>query len=491
MESAVTGVNKVKLNSLDTAERKICDGQVVLFRRQGSKRWQARIRRKIGTWVVFSTGQTDIEAAKSAAENKYRDIKYAQKMGRVDVTKRFRSVCQQCRNELYEETERTKRELPKDLAQVIDRYIIPILGDYMCHNVTRDVLQQYSNKRREMMGKIPSSSTVATHNTALNYIFRKARELNYIEFIPKTINDGDSSFRRRPYFNDKELRILNANMWRYLEHSQRLLQAKGRNGIDTISEKTYWIRELLRDVVLILVNTGMRPGTEILNLKWKNLRVVEQDGKESIQFSLPHSKTKKQRIVVGYEPWHKDEKEKRYGCWEPLNRIRSRFDELKDLSWEQLFNVDEYIFRYPNGERAIQEQLTKAFKRLLKYIEVEGKEDGLLKDDFGNERTLYCLRHTYASRRRYEGMSFDDLREAMGTSVKMLEQHYSHFKVSDNPNKFAGHTKREDQERKHKQDESAALIKQLAQQGADAQKQIAELVEQNRLLMERLLDNNK
>ena len=167
------------------------------------KRWQARIRRKIGTWVVFSTGQTDIEAAKSAAENKYRDIKYAQKMGRVDVTKRFRSVCQQCRNELYEETERTKRELPKDLAQVIDRYIIPILGDYMCHNVTRDVLQQYSNKRREMMGKIPSSSTVATHNTALNYIFRKAKELNYIEFIPKTINDGDSSFRRRPYFNDK------------------------------------------------------------------------------------------------------------------------------------------------------------------------------------------------------------------------------------------------------------------------------------------------
>ncbi len=92
-------------------------------------------------------------------------------MGRVDVTRRFRSVCEQCRNELYEETERTKRELPKDLAQVIDRYIIPILGDFMCHNVTRDVLQQYSNKRQEMMGRNPSSSTVATHNTALNYIF--------------------------------------------------------------------------------------------------------------------------------------------------------------------------------------------------------------------------------------------------------------------------------------------------------------------------------
>jgi hypothetical protein len=96
------------------------------------------------------------------------------------------------------------------------------------------ILQQYSNKRREMLGKNPSSSTVATHNTALNYILRNARELNYIEFIPKTINDGDSSFKRRPYFNDKELRLLNADMWRYLQHSERLLHAQGRNGLDTI-----------------------------------------------------------------------------------------------------------------------------------------------------------------------------------------------------------------------------------------------------------------
>jgi len=61
----------------------------------------------------------------------------------------------------------------------------------------------------------------------------------------------------------------------------------------------------------------------------------------------------------------------------------------------------------------------------------------------------------------------------------MLEYHYSHFTVSDNPNKFAGHEKREDQVRKQEQDESAVLIKQMAQQGAEHQKQIAELLKQN------------
>ena len=139
--------------------------------------------------------------------------------------------------------------------------------------------------------------------------------------------------------------------------------------------------------------------------------------------------------------------------------------------------VDEYIFRFPNNELAVQEQLTKAFKRLLKWIDNEGKEAGLLKDDFGNERTLYCLRHTYASRRRYEGMSYDDLSVQMGTSVKMLEEHYSHFTVSDNPNKFAGHEKRDDKKRELEQDKSAALIRQMAEQNAEQQNKIMELME--------------
>lgn len=475
-----------QLNDLALNERALCNGSVVLFKRKNSKRWQARIRRTSGEWVVCSTRQADIEEAAAVAEERFREIQYAQRTGKIDLTRKFSSICKLCRKELLYEAERTGQQTPKNYVQVIDKYISPILGGYLCHNIDIAALRMYSQKRAEIIGHQPTQSTIATHNSALNYLFKRAKERNFIEFIPKTINDGVRG-KRRPYFTSDEMRILNANMWRYVDHSEKLLNAKGRNGIDTIQQKTFWIREMLHDVVFILVNTGMRPGSELLSLRWNNLKITKQGGRESIQFSLPHSKTKR-RVVIGYEPVIKEDGT-RYGCWRPLERIKSRFNDLKDLGWEQLFEIDEYIFRYPNGELVIQEQMTKAFKRSLKWIKVEGKEEGLLKDSFGEPRTLYSLRHTYASRRRNEGMSYDDLSVQMGTSVKMLEDHYSHFTVSDNPNKFAGHDKRKHKQRQQKQDESAVLIKEMAERNSEQQKQIAELLEKNNKLMEKILED--
>ena len=112
--------------------------------------------------------------------------------------------------------------------------------------------------------------------------------------------------------------------------------------------------------------------------------------------------------------------------------------------------------------------------------------DGLLKDDFGNQRVLYSLRHTYASRRRYEGMSFDDLSVQMGTSVKMLEEHYSHFSVSDNPNLFAGHVKREQQKKDKENADAAETIETMSKQLGEQTAQMAELMAQNRKLVELL-----
>jgi hypothetical protein len=48
------------------------------------------------------------------------------------------------------------------------------------------------------------------------------------------------------------------------------------------------------------------------------------------------------------------------------------------------------------------------------------------KDSFGRNRTIYSLRHTYATFRLHEGVNHYVLSRNMGTSVKMLEDYYGH-----------------------------------------------------------------
>ncbi len=154
-------------------------------------------------------------------------------------------------------------------------------------------------------------------------------------------------------------------------------------------------------------------------------------------------KKKGTRDCIGYES-QRGKNDERYGCWKPLRRIAERFDDLKELSWDRLFEVNEYIFRLPStGQVVRQEALTKNFKSLLKRCSYKDRKDGLLRDNKDDERVLYSLRHTYATFRLMDGTSFDFLSIQMGTSVEILQNHYEHIKVRKLANVLSGHAKRE------------------------------------------------
>ena len=61
----------------------------------------------------------------------------------------------------------------------------------------------------------------------------------------------------------------------------------------------------------------------------------------------------------------------------------------------------------------------KSFAALLKGAGVET-------DSHGQKRTIYSLRHTYATFRLQEGVHQFILARNMGTSTAMLEKHYGH-----------------------------------------------------------------
>lgn len=53
------------------------------------------------------------------------------------------------------------------------------------------------------------------------------------------------------------------------------------------------------------------------------------------------------------------------------------------------------------------------------------RDSGLLKSEGGQNRTLYSLRHTYATFALLEGMDIHTLAKQLGNSAAMIEQHYS------------------------------------------------------------------
>jgi hypothetical protein len=82
--------------------------------------------------------------------------------------------------------------------------------------------------------------------------------------------------------------------------------------------------------------------------------------------------------------------------------------------------LDVPVFRLPDG--TVSKNLRQTFKLLM-------KDTGLLKcPRTGQDRTLYSLRHTYATFALLnDGMDVHTLAIQMGTSIGMIERHYSHL----------------------------------------------------------------
>ncbi len=59
------------------------------------------------------------------------------------------------------------------------------------------------------------------------------------------------------------------------------------------------MRELLRDYVLILANTGIRHGTSRRDLKWRNITTFEHsDGISYLEFHIQIGKTGQRDLVA-------------------------------------------------------------------------------------------------------------------------------------------------------------------------------------------------
>jgi hypothetical protein len=92
--------------------------------------------------------------------------------------------------------------------------------------------------------------------------------------------------------------------------------------------------------------------------------------------------------------------------------------------------IAKRLFRLHDG--SVPDNWNKPFRQWLEDSEL------LNCPVTGKERSLYSLRHYYATQRLLEGIPIHDLAEQMGTSVPMITKHYSHLTPLMKAKQFAG-----------------------------------------------------
>jgi len=400
MKVAVTQVNEKLAHARG--------GEVSLYKRGDSTRWQARFKLKDLKWHRIATKHNNLQYAAQVACEAYDRARFLFAENIPITSKRFDAVARLASEEMQQLiASGNGKSVYNDYITVINNYLIPFFGNYHLNTIGYDELQKFNTWRIEKMGHAPVHSTVTTHNSAINRVFNLALERGWIARtqIPKLRNNGKKGTAREA-FSLSEYKSLTSYMPHWVD--------KGHTA------KTNQMRDLLRDYILVLANTGIRHGTEALGLKWRDIEWITKDGERYLQFTVKGKTGKRQPIA-------------RHNTEDYLRRLQQRRPNLARLTFDDLLKkkVNEKVFVLADGTET--NSLAGTFRILM-------RDSGLDKDrDVKSKRSLYSLRHTYAHFSILnETMDVYTLAKQMGTSVKMIEQHYGHLQPAQKANVIAG-----------------------------------------------------
>jgi integrase len=189
----------------------------------------------------------------------------------------------------------------------------------------------------------------------------------------------------------------------------------------------------------MLIDTGARPGKELMNLKWKQIKfamnpieirtgekVILDDGTEEevvltdfrrvVEMTVTGKTGTRQ--IIGRTPTIR-----------VLDRIARRIYGVKNSIFDPLKGIsvptnEDFVLR----TKQKKQDVSSAFQHMLeRYLE----EHNLLFDPKTDQnRVFYSFRHTYATLAlTHDKVPIHTLAKQMGTSTPMIDRHYSHLKV--------------------------------------------------------------
>lgn len=401
----------VHMPKLIPNSQKILDGRVALYRRQNSSEWQLKFKHN-SKWVRTTTKCKNIDEAKRAAENIFFDYQVRIRNNLPIINHSFKRVAESAIRTMQTALENQHGKVVyKDYIFAINKYLIPFFGRKFINNIQYADFLEFEKYREKKIGRKPKASTIGTHNSAFNKVQEEAIRLGYITSEKRLdLRNRGTKAERRADFTLVEYR----QIYRYM----RKFIKSGRDG------KSQDMRHLLRDYVLILTNTGIRHGVEAQSLRWKQIRVEKVKDTYKLLLTVT-GKTGTRELVA------------RHNCVTYLKRIHARTEAIKHMTFQQLLEakLDLPVFVLPDGSQT--NNLRQTFKAMLKEKEL----NLLICPRTDKQRTLYSLRHTYATFNLTYGKdpNVSLLATQMGTSSAMIEKHYNHLLARLRAPELSGH----------------------------------------------------
>ena len=377
---------------------------ITLYQRDDVKDgvWQCRMKFKGHRgYIRRTTGQTDLNLAKDASLQILGEIKQRMAQNLPLSRKTFKEIAASFLKDAetrWQEGRNSEGRF-KLIKGTLNRYLAPYFGNRDITLIQKKDLIEYRAWRQAYWitgpGKDergvsarpkrpPSPATLKQEWTVLRGVFMHGVDLGVVPVtLTAMLKHEKSKVEKRSAFTPDEYRQLYLFMRKWVRQAEH--------------PRVKADRELLRNYVLIMTNSGMRKG-EARWIKWRDVSLYRNSNGEWVTIQVNGGKTGERLVVC--QP----------GCERYFNRLKERGYKI---------DPDDYVFCHEDGQ-PIQEWV--GFASLLKAA-------GLQKDSRGWNRTVYSLRHTYATFRLQNGTNVYWLKKNMGTSVIMIERHYGQTNV--------------------------------------------------------------
>jgi integrase len=366
------------------------DGKLTIFRRSGV--YYARLRISPGKQYVWRSLKTsDEQTAIRLGRRLLFQIEQRADQGLPPKSKKFSTVIDDYIR--YRERDHAHGKTSAGMLRQIIRvskFWREYAGDLAVDAIDDKVMREFIPWRRDYYSKfkkLPKNAKLHPTDKTLQWdmmlgkaIVRWAAEQGLRGNKPAvTVTFTPKKKRVRPAFEQWEFRLL----WRTL--CKRIKTARDK--------RTRESRELLRFYVLVLVNSGIRPG-EAHKLKTRDVHQFRDDKGRKNYRLIVRGKTGERDAIV-------------------RSVAAKRVD--KYLAKRRAEDLGDLLFVMPDGSEV---------STLIDQLDAALKEAGIERSSFGEKYSVYSLRHFYAVNALRNGVGVFEVARNMGTSVQIIQEYY-------------------------------------------------------------------